>query len=284
MKIFTWMHRKLHTNVDYSMISREKDAFYEEGKKSVCEKDTEALLPDRDQVTVVDPFGLLAIGTFGFDPLHFQDGYSVHEEEYAVEEDGEEEEEEEEEEDEEEEEEEVVVNMPLPVTASFKREVEREMLKSQQPVMVSVEMEDIRRPFLKDDEERKKEGRKGERTTLADLFYADAVKISVSGEKCTAPEISAGTGKKTGCSTKQARSLAKKLMPWKAEDSRPTTKLHHLMRKMLKRKIHPEMERKVHGEIGARDASEAEAVLGDPGLKNDSSIEADGNESISLLQ
>lgn len=44
------------------------------------------------------------------------------------------------------------------------------------------------------------------------------------------------------------------------------------------------MERKVHGEIGARDASEAEAVLGDPGLKNDSSIEADGNESISLLQ
>lgn len=56
------------------------------------------------------------------------------------------------------------------------------------------------------------------------------------------------------------------------------------MRKMLKRKIHPEMERKVHGEIGARDASEVEAVLGDPGLKNDSSIEADGNESISLLQ
>lgn len=54
------------------------------------------------------------------------------------------------------------------------------------------------------------------------------------------------------------------------------------MRKMLKRKIHPEMERKVHGEIGARDASEA--VLGDPGLKNDSTIEADGNESISLLQ
>lgn len=44
------------------------------------------------------------------------------------------------------------------------------------------------------------------------------------------------------------------------------------------------MERKVHGEIGARDASEVEAVLGDPGLKNDSSIEADGNESISLLQ
>lgn len=258
------MHRKLHTNVDYSMISREKgailysfhpnfcpnlspvssdisvlgrnnlfflymycaDAFYEEGKKSVCEKDTEALLPDRDQVTVVDPFGLLAIGTFGFDPLHFQDGYSVHEEEYSVEEDGEEEEEEEE--DEEEEEEVVVVNTPLPVTAAFKREVEREMLKSQQPVMVSVEMEDIRRPFLKDDEERKKEGRKGERTTLADLFYADAVKISVSGEKCTAPEISAGTGKKTGCSTKQARSLAKKLMPWKAEDSRPTTKLHHV--------------------------------------------------------
>lgn len=56
------------------------------------------------------------------------------------------------------------------------------------------------------------------------------------------------------------------------------------MRKMLKRKIHPEIERKIDGAIDANDASEVEAPLDVPGLKNNLSIEAGGNESASLLQ
>lgn len=191
------------------------------GKKSsavlTCEKDTEALLPfDRDHVPLVDVLGngILAIGTFGIDQLksfEFQDEDIVQEdqeEEYGALEEHRE------------------LN-PLAVTA-FNHDASN--VVESQPLM-SVRSEIPLRQFLEltefgreDAEEKRKE-----RTTLADLFKADATFVAAEKPDAT-EEISAGNGEKTVVhATKHLRSLAKKLLTGKkGEDSRPTTKLHRV--------------------------------------------------------
>lgn len=181
----------------------------------------EALLCDGDHVPLVDALGdgILAIGTFGLDPLNSfgcQDGYSVPEEkEYWLEEGGE-------------------LN-PLAVEA-FQDELERafgsdhhEACNVESEPFMSVGPDNPLRRFLEVEEfGRDVAEKKKERTTLADLFNADAA--AVAAEKATATgKISGGTGKKSVRPTKHVRSLAKRLMPGKKrEDSRPTTKLHHV--------------------------------------------------------
>ncbi|XXG43322.1 hypothetical protein AAC387_Pa01g3382 [Persea americana] len=273
MKIFGWIHRKLHTNVDYSMYSPEKDLF--SGKKSSAvltyEKDTEALLFDRDHVPLVDVLGngILAIGTFGIDQLklfEFQDEYFVQEEEeeYGALEEHQEE-----------------LN-PLAVTA-FNHDASN--VVESQPLM-SARSENPLRQFLEltefgreDAEEKRKE-----RTTLADLFKADVAFVTAEKPDAT-EEISAGNGEKTVVhATKHVRSLAKKLLTGKkGEDSRPTTKLHRLIRSMVKRKIHPDLERKINEGIGSNNPSKIGATLGGPRLDHNLTAEPAGNESRSLL-
>ncbi|KAK3428503.1 hypothetical protein EUGRSUZ_E00024 [Eucalyptus grandis] len=94
------------------------------------------------------------------------------------------------------------------------------------------------------EEEKKK---KGHRVTLADLFSAD----SDVKEKPYPSEVGQPTkplGKKESASTKKdGQSFAKKLIHHMvSEDSRPTRKLNRLMRKMLKKKIHPELGSKIN--------------------------------------
>lgn len=189
------------------------------GKKSsavlTCEKDTEALHFDRDHVPLVDVLGngILAIGTFGIDQLEsfgFQDEDFVQEEEEeygALEEHRE-------------------LN-PLAVTAfnhDASNVVESQPLmsaRSENPLRQFLELTEFRR---EDAEEERKE-----RTTLADLFKADAGFVAAEKPGAT-DEISAGNGGKTVLhATKPMRSLAKKLLTGKkGEDSRPTTKLHRV--------------------------------------------------------
>ncbi|KAB2052451.1 hypothetical protein ES319_A12G121500v1 [Gossypium barbadense] len=73
------------------------------------------------------------------------------------------------------------------------------------------------------------------RTTLAELFSAD----SPSGL-----EMELNCGKKAIVGTKQGNSLAMKLVPQVGEGSGPIKMLQKTMRRMLKRKIHPEVEGK----------------------------------------
>ncbi|XP_030548030.1 protein TILLER ANGLE CONTROL 1 [Rhodamnia argentea] len=94
------------------------------------------------------------------------------------------------------------------------------------------------------EEEKKK---KGQRVTLADLFSADS---DVKGKPYPS-EVDQPTkplAKKDPASTKKdGQSFAKKLIHHMvSEDSRPTRKLHRLMRKMLKKKIHPELGSKIN--------------------------------------
>ncbi|XP_058104907.1 protein TILLER ANGLE CONTROL 1-like [Magnolia sinica] len=296
MKIFDWMHRKFHPNVDYCMVSRKRDTFADCGKKSstlTC--DTDALL--NDHVTIVDVLsgwqdGILTIGTFGLDQLkHFppDDEYSVQEQEYSVTEGddtvndaGEAEEEQEE-------------FHPSAVNA-FKEELEKVFGANPDASAIGDEMlkpdaaaDNPLRRFLSTpefnggDELEKDKKKKGERTTLADLFSADAASAaSAAAGKCGSGKASPGSGKKPACSTKHVRSLAKKLMPWKGEESHPTRKIHRMVTKMLKRKIHPELDHEIHGAVGSIDAFKVDPSIGNPGLKYHLSDNA-GNESISLL-
>ncbi|KAK4758260.1 hypothetical protein SAY87_019561 [Trapa incisa] len=89
----------------------------------------------------------------------------------------------------------------------------------------------------------------GERTTLADLFLADSKNTEV--DESPKAVKSSGKNKKTtkeleeeDTSTNKLHTphlFSKKFIPHKSHGSRPMTKLHKLMRKMLKTKIHPEL-------------------------------------------
>ncbi|EEF29053.1 conserved hypothetical protein [Ricinus communis] len=82
--------------------------------------------------------------------------------------------------------------------------------------------------------------RKGERITLAELFLAD----SDMKKKPDPVENELKSGRKPPVRGKNSLSFAKKLISHVGEDSRPIKKFNQLMRRMLKRKIHPELEGK----------------------------------------
>ncbi|KAI8572862.1 hypothetical protein RHMOL_Rhmol01G0233000 [Rhododendron molle] len=95
------------------------------------------------------------------------------------------------------------------------------------------------------------EGKKGkgkekkERITLADLLVADDSDDHVKYMKGDGRVVDKDSNykKKTDVGVKKkGLSFAKKLIPGVGEDSRPIKKLHQLMRRMTKRKIHPDME------------------------------------------
>ncbi|XP_077247514.1 NAD-dependent protein deacetylase HST1-like protein isoform X1 [Tasmannia lanceolata] len=272
MKIFNWMHRKLHQNVDYCMVSCKKDVFAEDGKeeeKITCDGDTESLLL-HDHVTLVNvldgwPDGILKIGTFGLDFFQPQEEYSVQGEEYSVQIEDEEEE----------------LN-PLAVEA-INQELEKIFASSHDgghvteneiskpcPTPTNISDNLTRRLTQIHESNDYMEKKKGKRTTLADLFLADVaagagVSIAENYKSGgTAPE----SDKKPAFRTKKhVTSLAKKLVPWKGEDSPPSRKLHRLIRRILKRKIHPEFGHEIHGGVSPIDPSKIPLVIGKPGFE-----------------
>ncbi|XP_068634181.1 protein TILLER ANGLE CONTROL 1 [Aristolochia californica] len=291
MKIFDWVHRKFHTNVDYCMVSRKKlDAWDEEVKKTeAVEKDTEALL--RDHVNLIKAFngwpeGIFAIGTFGLDQLDlYQDEHSNDGDEYPIEEKEEEDQ-------------------------YYPSDQPHEVMKNNYAYAVSAGADKSSRedctaghaekdcnkllPLMKPETEIVETGleystdekkKKSERTTLADLFSAEATPLPPPppAELLKPTPVS---GKSPTCRKKHVGSLAKKLMPWKGEDSRPTTKIHRVFTKMLKRKIHPEFD----STTGAPGSLEVDSNVEFPIVDSSSSssgynstIDVAQNESTSLL-
>ncbi|KAM7511874.1 hypothetical protein LguiB_010749 [Lonicera macranthoides] len=119
--------------------------------------------------------------------------------------------------------------------------------------------------------------KKGERITLADLFSADSENVTIKkeDESNVKQEYSL---KKSGPSAKDRLSFAKKLIPRVKEDSSPILKLQQLMTRMMKRKIHPDIE----GKIIQKNYKEIQIMSNL--LMPDFNTDGPANESLSLLQ
>ncbi|KAI9180086.1 hypothetical protein LWI28_001031 [Acer negundo] len=285
MKIFNWVHRKFNHNLI-------KDGFARNVKKTdsiAIDTNTKALL---EQVTLVDVLdgwrdGILTIGTFGFDTLKSLDQPK----EYFVFESDEEEEEEEEggerdsinnddddEDDHEqdnniaEDEEEVNPLMFTTFEHNFKDMTTSARGKTDMIITLEgVPLNPTEIGFSTEGDQGKKRGR----TTLADLFSEDS-DIYKKPINPNEPETNFSAGKKQSVRAKNGLSFAKKLIPHVREEARPMKKLNQMMRRMLKRKIHPELECKTTHKAEAQNKATILELLGKKNIV--------ATESVSLLQ
>ncbi|KAI3924561.1 hypothetical protein MKX01_038001 [Papaver californicum] len=243
MKIFNWVHRKFQQNADsYSVCpKKEGELPLKEKKREIHTNDLhdkEMLLDNVTLVEVLDGWkdGILTIGTFGFDPLKENEEFSpynnkdyIQEEEEIFAEKNEE-----------------ILN-PVVIKA-FEIEFLKEIgsnLDTSVPRLdhLTPTVEDapllkvIESPEIKADE---LEIVKKKRTTLADLFSADSVDSTM--KKSDLDEEKSESNTKSSA-TKTGHSFGKKLMSPKGE-TRVIKKIHKMVTKMLKKKIHPDLESK----------------------------------------
>ncbi|KAF8024520.1 hypothetical protein BT93_F1637 [Corymbia citriodora subsp. variegata] len=255
MKIFNWVQKRKRLNVN---ILQDHELGQSVKEPESITADALALLEGLTFAGVLDGWkdGILTIGTFGYDPLkpleqekdelfleshhesqeeedqHDHDHYLDDQEEPNVE-------------DEEQNplmlttfcNNDLILNDELRLLNPFKDDI----AKSDRSMVV--DNVELTKGVVFEEEKKKK----GQRVTLADLFSAD----SDVKEKPYPSEVDQPTkplGKKEAASTKKdGQSFAKKLIHHMvSEDSRPTRKLHRLMRKMLKKKIHPELGSKIN--------------------------------------
>ncbi|OAY48963.1 protein TILLER ANGLE CONTROL 1 [Manihot esculenta] len=253
MKIFNWVQRRFHHGALKDGLARN----VKKAESITSGADKQALLKQVALVDVLDGWkgGILTIGTLGLDPLkpfNQQHEYLVLETEGGEEDDGDDYNDDEEEQEEysvhsdeedsnvDEDEDEKEEENPL-IFTRFQHNFE-ELTSSfganaakSEDIMIIDPTET--KSNIHDNDQRK---RKGERITLAELFLAD----SDVKKKPESFEVEPDSGKKPAFRGKNGLSFAKKLIPNVGEDSRPIKKFHQLMRRMLKRKIHPELEGK----------------------------------------
>ncbi|XP_030928946.1 uncharacterized protein LOC115955049 [Quercus lobata] len=259
MKIFNWVHKRFHHTVLKDGLARNVKTT----ESTTNNSDKQALLKQVALAEVLDGWrdGILTIGTFGFDPLkpfNQQKEYLVLESEeedddieeaevgqYSNDEDGDGDDSDENAQHEE-------LN-PLMFTTfehnfeDLESNPDHDINVCKSDVIMTVDGVPLTPPEYDelDNREGEEKKKKGERITLADLFLADAdVK-----EKLDPDHFFPNPGKKTVLRTKNGLSFAKKFIPrvkGVKEDSSPIKNLQRLMRKMLKRKIHPEFEVKIH--------------------------------------
>uniref|UniRef100_A0A7N0RB98 Protein TILLER ANGLE CONTROL 1 n=1 Tax=Kalanchoe fedtschenkoi TaxID=63787 RepID=A0A7N0RB98_KALFE len=277
MKIFNWVHQKLngqpsrastlhHPKGEVRMIKLEAPREERSMAKSGDSADTQALLGWTTD-------GLLAIGTLGCTPHPgftlgpnfsfrktnavfdlddgnssdevFQDATMLMEEMLLGEED----------------------ENPLMFNIYNNHEIEEEDEKT---VIVAIKSEEYAGGVVKEISV------KADRTTLADLFKADSSDPAID-KKCIGhrsaisilKENNGKLGKLKKFPTSISARLVKKLIP--IHDAQPIKKLNHMMRKMMKRKIHPEilrqkssagrMENQVMPSFNEMEATEGTAAL-----------------------
>ncbi|KAJ4728060.1 NAD-dependent protein deacetylase HST1-like protein [Melia azedarach] len=284
MKIFNWVHRKLNHNIL-------KDGFARNVKKTesiAIDTNTKALLEQVALVDVLDGWrdGILKIGTFGFDPLKPVDeqkeffifGSDRDEDGKEGEHDSVNHDDEDDDHDHDHEDEEV---NPL-IFTTFEHNFEDVASNADENVGrtdVIITLDGVQlTPFIGSPNELRfdidttdnDQGKKRRRTTLADLFYEDS---DIKKKPILDQGFELTAGKKQSVLAKNGLSFAKKLIPHVKEDSRPIKKLHQMMRMMLKRKIHPELEGKTNKSDGRNKASVLELL----GKKHEA------GESVSLL-
>ncbi|KAG2720608.1 hypothetical protein I3760_02G043500 [Carya illinoinensis] len=245
MKIFNWVHKRFH----HTVLKDGLAGNVKTTELATKNTDKQALLKQVALVEVLDGWkdGILTIGTLGFDPLkpfNQRNEYLVlqSEEEDEKNEEG---------------------QYSSDGGDDTEENVEHEELNPLMSTTFAHSFEDFESnpdngnfdgvddvpltPFMgspglnaelnRDGEQQKK---KGERITLADLFLADA---DVEGEFDFGKVPN--SGEKPALKTKNGLSFAKKFIPRVKEDSRPIQNLQRLMKKMLKRKIHPDFDAKM---------------------------------------
>ncbi|CAN6175092.1 unnamed protein product [Urochloa humidicola] len=247
-KVFHWLNRRMHPNTEYCTIHGSKAMEDKENsvRQSPAEKDTEALLL-RDVLLN----GILAIGTLGHhvDSLCHEacieeDDLLIMDEEEVVEEEKDEEE---------------PMNEKLTEDAALATSLSEPVVPVVDPAkmhsssmkednftcfvteeILMHEVEDggdaniQERPLLMVEKVEKV------RTTLADLFAAEAFSSSAPGEKNSQDIIivaGASTSKPTLCTEKIHQKKQTKPTP---KPLKATRKLSRVMRKMMGKKIHPE--------------------------------------------
>ncbi|KAE8813820.1 hypothetical protein D1007_09011 [Hordeum vulgare] len=257
LKVFSWLNRKMHSNAEYCTIDENKATEKEDSVcESVAEQDTEALLL-RDVLLN----GILAIGTLGHnvnslcpDACHEQDEFivmdieKVEEEEYEEEKCGDKED--------------ALATAPsepepavepAKMHSSSMKEYNFTCSLKEEILMCEVEVEDVaqiqERPLLMVEKVEKV------RTTLADLFAAEAFSPSDTEEKSyekTAIIAGASTSKPALCMEKTHKKKTIKPMP---DPLKATRKLSRAVKKMLGKKIHPE-------QLNGRSNAEEPPLLG----------------------
>ncbi|KAI8023427.1 hypothetical protein LOK49_LG03G02073 [Camellia lanceoleosa] len=210
MKIFNWVHRKFH----------HKDGFGGNVKKST-ETECQVLLENVTLVEVLGGWrdGILTIGTFGFDP---STDFDRKNECPLVEK-------EEEEEDDDDD--------------DGMKDCDDEEEQSLLVLTVKADLRDYE--VCLDSEELEGDTRKKKRITLADLFVAD----SDLNAKPDCGKVLEDFGKKVDVDANKKKKKkgflsAKKFIPGVGDDTSPIKKLRQLMKRMMKRKIHPGLEEK----------------------------------------
>ncbi|XP_010544868.1 PREDICTED: uncharacterized protein LOC104817388 isoform X2 [Tarenaya hassleriana] len=241
MKIFNWVQRKLHQNVIKEGLVKN----VKKNEPSEIERNTKAILDQVGLVDVLDNWvdGVLTIGTFGFDTLKNsdhkgKDDFSVDDGEDEEVGDGDE-------------------SMDLDDDEFANRGGELDPLISPRydevvgsdngvdlGLIEIMDSESVRAVDCLDLMPLSDVDRCGKkRTTLAELFSKD--EEDVDFEKCLDPlEIESSDGKyKPSGSKLSDPSFDKKIMSRaKDQDSRPIKKLRQMMKRMLKRKIHPDAD------------------------------------------
>ncbi|KAM0894999.1 hypothetical protein ACQ4PT_024114 [Festuca glaucescens] len=241
-KVFNWLNRKMHSNVEYCTIDENKAMETEDSvRESVAEQDTEALLL-RDVLLN----GILAIGTLGHNvnslypeacqeqhEFIIMDREKMEQEKYEEEKSG----------DKDDtsatppSEPEPAVE-PAQMRSSSTNEYNFTCSVKEEILMCEVEVEDVAKiqeqPLLMVEKVEKV------RTTLADLFAAETFSSSDTGEKSYQKTViiaGASASRATLCMDKMHQKKPTKPMP---DPLKATRKLSRVMRKMLGKKIHPE--------------------------------------------
>ncbi|XP_028779807.1 uncharacterized protein LOC114736201 [Neltuma alba] len=250
MKIFNWVHRRFHHSTC-------KDRFASNIAKTeptLNDTDSQALLKQIAHGDVLDGWkdGILTIGTLGYDPLR---SFNQQKEYLALES--------EDEPDHEGEGEHVIVDgdddvdynveheelNPLmhnafehnyedvfePNHSTNASEHSMAMALNENFLIPTVLSHEITELSPGETDQRKK---KGERITLADLFLADSdVKMKMDPAK-----VLLEPNEKPSLKSKHGLSFTKKLFPLAKDNSHPVKNIQRLMKKMLKKKIHPELD------------------------------------------
>ncbi|CAN1157080.1 Protein TILLER ANGLE CONTROL 1 [Linum perenne] len=250
MKIFNWVQRKIRPS------DSSRDGNLKKAESIRDDADKQIVLRQAALAEVLDGWkdSMLTIGTLGFDLLKQSNSQNEY---FVLKGEGEgirkpdEEEEEDDDEDDVNNEDEVnpLIHTTFPhhVDGGWNSDSEAEKPE----VVVMGEMDDC--VVALDDPEMK---RRGERITLAELFLAESgqdLKMKADCATATATIIEPDSGKKKqqkpGDILKHGFPFTKKLKHHGGEgedqdSSRPVKKLRHMVKKLLKRKIHPVQESK----------------------------------------
>ncbi|KAI3741405.1 hypothetical protein L1987_59077 [Smallanthus sonchifolius] len=236
MKIFNWVHRRFHQKYEVSQDVKKAELIGNIGKDNL------SLLENAAMDGVFDGWneGILAIGTFGFDPSLLKD-FEEHEDDTYLseytrkelsiddEDNGGDQEEE--------------IEFPLVFKACKHGFFDDQ--KDEHTQCEEISKPNDHEEGVDDADQMRKVKKAGERITLADLFWADSDKNLLNKKLTDKEQVKVhytpeSNTKHVSYDDRVALISKKKIT--KDDAARPIKKINRMVRKMLKKKIHPDVE------------------------------------------